>query len=216
MLIVDRMIWRTYGRYKSRAHLKSSFWTYVKNSKFGRNTKIYKDSEIIDSEIGDYTYINGSKVKRAFIGKFCSIGSDSTIGGYAKHPTEFISTHPVFYSTRMQNGFTFSERDLIEETGIVNIGNDVWIGSNVIILDGISVGNGAIIAAGAVVTKDVPPYGIVGGVPARLIKYRFDSEMTDKISRLEWWNWPEEKLGSLVEYFQKNVDLDVLINLEKI
>ena len=82
----------------------------------------------------------------------------------------------------------------------VTIGNDVWIGANVCILPGISIGDGAVLAAGAVITKDVPPYAIVGGVPAKVIKYRFSEDIIKKLLKIKWWNWEEEKV-------KKNKDL---------
>ncbi len=89
---------------------------------------------------------------------------------------------------------------------MLKIGNDVWIGANVLILDGVTIGNGAIIAAGAVVTKDVPPYAVVGGVPAKIIKYRFNKEEIDFLEQLKWWEKDEKWLTEYGKYFN-NVEL---------
>lgn len=82
------------------------------------------------------------------------------------------------------------------------MGNDVLIGSHSLILGGVTIGNGAVVAAGAVVTKDVPPYAIVGGVPASIIKYRFSQDIINKLQELRWWDWPEERLRANIGLFQ--------------
>jgi len=112
------------------------------------------------------------------------------------HPLNFVSTHPAFYSIRKQSGFTYVAQQKIEEIKepvfegrfTTKIGNDVWIGSDVRLMEGIEVGDGAVVATGAVVVKDVPPYAIVGGVPGRIIRYRFDSETIKKMLHVQWWN----------------------------
>jgi len=105
-----------------------------------------------------------------------------------QHPTsKFISTHPVFYSTKKPSLITFSDRDYFIEEKPVRIGSDVWIGTNAIIMDGVIVQDGAIIAANAVVTRNVPAYAIVAGVPARIIKYRFKPSQIRKIKQSKWW-----------------------------
>ena len=93
----------------------------------------------------------------------------------------------------------------------VIIGNDVWIGSHALILGGVKIGDGAVIGAGAVVTKDVPPYAVVGGVPARIIKYRFSQEIIDKLLEIKWWNLPENILKENIKLFQTdNITFDLL------
>lgn len=115
-----------------------------------------------------YIYSKNSVVVNAIIGKFCSIAAGVNIG-LGQHPVEYVSTHPSFYSVSQPIAKTYSGSDLFEPfKGRINIGHDVWIGQNVLVMDGLKIGTGAIIAAGAVVTKDVPPYAIVAGVPARL------------------------------------------------
>ncbi len=145
--------------------------------------------------------LRGPKLKNTTFGAFCSVGPESIIGGLGKHPTHFISTHPSFYSNLDQAGLTFTNQSRYAEFSQTTIENDVWIGTRAIVLDGIKIGNGAIIAAGAIVTKDVDPYAIVGGVPARLIKYRFLPETIDFLNRWEWWNLPTEILIKLAPRF---------------
>ena len=138
---------------------------------FGQYNVIYKNAVIIDSSLGDYSYVGGGKIQYATIGKFCSIADGVRIG-LGIHPTDLPSTHPAFYSSQSKwNIKPDLSLNVIEYKRVI-IGDDVWIGTNSIVLDGVKIGNHAIIAAGAVVTKDVPDYAVVGGIPAKIIKYR--------------------------------------------
>ena len=130
------------------------------------------------------------------IGKYCSI-DPNLVCGYGIHPTNGITTSPAFYSTLKQNDMTFSSSDKVIKRKEITIGNDVFIGMNVSILDGINIGDGAVIGAGGVVTKDVPPYAIVAGVPAKIIRYRFDEETIKELLELRWWDLDDETLKAL-------------------
>ena len=160
------------------------------------------------SSIGDYSYmaINGH-LRMVAIGKFCSIGPN-LLAGYGIHPTDGVSTSPMFYSTICQNGTTLSQENKIIEQKPITIGNDVFIGANVTILDGVTIGDGAIIGAGAVVSKDIPPYAIAVGSPIRIIRYRFPDDTIAKLLDLKWWNLPDEKLHLVERYFW---DVDKLL-----
>ncbi len=165
----------------------------ISNSKFGKNIFLGENVSLINCKIDDYSYISlNSKIKNTSIGKFCSIGPNVQII-LGKHPLNFVSTHPVFYS-KNKPFKTFSDRIYIDEYDSVLIGNDVWIGEGVIIPSGVTIGNGAIISARSVVTKNIEPYSIVGGIPAKLIKYRFDESTIKKINNSNWWDWDESKL----------------------
>lgn len=205
--------------------IKKCGLTIGKNTTFINNTletdghnRIGSNCKIRHSNIGKYTYIGGETVMSyANIGKFCSIAENVTfIAG--KHPVNYVSTHPVFYSNQYKNGLgyhpEFEEFDYVDDNKkyMFEIGNDVWIGGKAVILNGVKVGHGAIIAAGAIVTKDVPPYAIVGGVPAKVIKYRFDNETISKLLALEWWNQSEEWLKKYGKNFD---DVQTFIDINK-
>jgi len=171
------------------------------NCDVGKKSKIYPNYRIHNSKIGDYTYIaENSIISRSEIGKFCSIGPNF-ICGWGIHPTNGISTSPMFYSTRKQNGMTLSETDKIEERKPIKIGNDVFIGANVTVLDGITIGDGAVIGAGAVVSKDIPDFAIVVGSPVQIKKYRFTSGQQNILQKMKWWEFPEEKLKDVEKHF---------------
>ena len=167
------------------------------NCKFGIHTKVNNHSYLDNTSYGDFTYsAQHVTIINCTIGKFCSIAQGVSIG-LGKHPVNnFVSTHPVFYSTHKQCGTTFADKQYFDEMGTVEIGNDVWIGANAIILDDIKIGNGAMVAANSVVNKDVLPYSIVGGSPAKLIKFRFTEDEIEFLQTLKWWdkdvNWLKE------------------------
>lgn len=170
-------------------------------SYISRKAKVYEKSKITFSVIQNYTYIaQNAIINNTLIGKFCSIGPN-LLCGWGIHPTNGISTAPMFYSTLKQNGITLSKEDKIEELKPITIGNDVFIGMNVTILDGVTIGDGAIIGAGAVVNKDIPPYAIAVGNPIRIVKYRFEENVVKELLELKWWNLPEENLKLVEQYF---------------
>ena len=147
-------------------------------------------------QIGENTYL-GSPVRifhpKTVIGKYCSISWDVNIGT-THHPTNWLSTHIFQYSKRPDLYNIELDDDHIlkyEYFSPVIIGNDVWVGCDVTIMDGIQIGDGAIIGAGSIVTKDVPPYAIVAGIPAKILRYRFDNEIIKELLELKWWDLDE-------------------------
>ena len=148
-----------------------------------------------------YQYpINHDKL---IIGKFCSIACGAKfIFNSANHTLSSVSTYPfpIFFEE-----WGLNIKDVAaawDNKGDIIIGNDVWIGYEAVIMAGVTVGDGAIIGTRAVVTKDVPPYTIVGGVPAKPIRKRFDNETLDELLRIRWWDWPEEKIARNIKAIQ--------------
>lgn len=187
--------------------LKIGYLSNAQNCTFGRYNTLYDNVSLNESHLGDFTYItSGTQISKTSIGKFCSIGPNSKIG-LGKHPSkDFVSTHPIFFSTSGQAQITFADQNYFKEFETISIGNDVWIGANVIVMDGINIGDGAIIAAGSVVTKDVPPYAISGGVPSKIIRYRFEREQIEKLLEIKWWDMNIDFLKNNLKKFH-NIDI---------
>lgn len=201
---------------------------------FNRNVRICHGSVIGesvqflgDNYIGDDSFVRYMKIeKMSYIShdcriEFTKIGRFTSIGPYTKiiyggHPTDtFVSIHPAFYSKSRPAGRSYVNRNKYseykyidnDETCRVKIGNDVWVGARTTILQGVTIGDGAIVAAGAVVTKDVPPYSIVGGIPAKVLRYRFSDEDINWLMNFRWWEKDEKWLKEHAEYFD---DISIL------
>jgi acetyltransferase-like isoleucine patch superfamily enzyme len=168
----------------------------VARSTIGACVGLHQSVQLSDATIGAYSYIaERSVASNVTIGKFSSIGPE-LLCGYGTHPLTWVCTSPVFYSRRGQCGGSFVEKEHFEENLKTTIGNDVWIGARVFLRDGVNIGDGAIIGAGAVVIKDVAPYSVVGGVPAKLIRHRFVEHDIEQLSNIRWWDWPPKRLAS--------------------
>lgn len=171
------------------------------DTKSGKCTRVAAPFFLHDVQLGDYSYISkNSNVKNCIIGKFCSIGPNFCCG-LGLHPTNGISTSPMFYSTARQNGVSLSKENKVEESKQTTIGNDVFIGANVTVLDGVKIGDGAVVGAGAIVVDDIPPYAIAVGVPAKVVKYRFDEQTIGALLNKQWWNGSEEELKKVERAF---------------
>lgn len=150
---------------------------------------------------------------RLIIGKFCSIACGAKfIFNCANHTLKSLSTYtfPLFFE---EWGLQKSEvASAWDNKGDIVIGNDVWIGYEAVIMAGVTIGDGAIIGTRAIVTKDVEPYSIVGGIPAKEIRKRFAPDIITRLQKLQWWNWPPEKIQSIIQYIQ-NGNIEVLEKL---
>jgi len=163
-------------------------------AKVGHYVVVGPNVELTDAAVGSYSYLTGdSTVRNATFGRFCSIGRQ-LLAGLGEHPSDRVTTSPLFFSTAGQCNVTFADADEACEHRPITVGNDVWIGARVFLRDGVTVGHGAIIGAGAVVAADVPDYAVVGGVPAKLIRYRFDEAVIPRLLELAWWQWDEPRL----------------------
>jgi len=158
-------------------------------------------------EIGDYSY--GAPIVRMFevparliVGKFCSIaqGSQFLIGG--NHRTDWVTTYPFIRRRAQWPGFAADLADLLPSGGDTVVGSDVWIGTDATILSGVRIGDGAVVGACATVAEDVPPYGIVVGNPARLVRKRFSDATVDELLNIRWWDFERERIISLLPLLQ--------------
>lgn len=183
----------------------------INNSKLNNYVTIGDFSTVGYSSIESYTYLGKSCwISQTSIGKFCSIAQNLSCGT-GNHPTHLSSTSPLFYSTQRNCEITFSSDDFYNGHSATIIGNDVWIGANVFIKSGLKVGNGAILAAGAVVMKDVAAYSIVGGVPAREIRKRYSQEDIDVLENIAWWDWTEDELREAAPIIREGTVKDLKV-----
>ncbi len=187
-------------------HIHIEYLAELNSVKFDEYNTIRKYARLRDISLGRFTYVGReSQVYHAQVGAFSCIGPDVIIGP-GEHPTKyFVSSHPMFYSTLEQSNPVIVEKNLFEEFATTHIGNDVWIGARAILKTGVRIGDGAIIAAGAVVSKDVEPYSIVGGIPAKHIRYRFSAEQIAILEKVKWW---EKDLDWLIAHKNEFVHID--------
>jgi acetyltransferase-like isoleucine patch superfamily enzyme len=185
--------------------------------KLRKSSPFTKHSRHISSRhtVGEWTYgvpqildyPNGGTLT---IGRYCSIAPEVRIFTGGEHRTDWVSTYPfadMFAECREIEGHPASK-------GAVVIGNDVWIGRGAAILSGVTIGDGAVVGAFALVTKDIPAYGIAGGNPARVIRFRFDETDIQTLLSLSWWTWPHEKVLSLAKHLS-NASVEELVDAAK-
>lgn len=206
----------TYWQNKIKYWGKLRFNSTVKidKSSFFEGANTIGDNSSFSGKMGYGTYICNDCSIIGNIGRFSSIAAEvgNSLG---VHPflSPYVSTSPMFFSLRKQTGETFARKQLYEELkDPIEIGHDCWIGQRAFIVGGIKIGTGAVVLAGAIVTKDVPPYAIVGGVPAKVLKYRYDEETISFLLSSEWWNKPIDWLRDNYELFSDIEKFKLLIN----
>lgn len=173
----------------------------IRHSIIHSTSKIEAGSSIIKSSFDRFSFCGyDCDIFYATIGSFTSIASGVVIGG-ARHPMEWVGMSPVFYLGRDSVRKKFSEHPL-PAPHTTRIGHDVWIGRSAIVLSGVTIGNGAVVGAGSIVTKDVPAYGIAAGNPARLIRYRFQDETINRLEKLRWWELDDGALHTLAPHIR--------------
>ena len=182
----------------------------------GNNVNIQRYALMYNTQMGDYTYVGRDFTSwYCKIGKYCSISWNVSIGG-ANHDYKRVTSHAFLYAPQ------FGMLDENQKAGydrfdnVCEIGNDVWIGANASVLRNVKIGDGAIVAAGAVVTKDVEPYTVVAGIPAKPIKNRFDDETICRLLKIKWWDFPENVIQDNFKLLNSKIDNDVLEKLEDI
>lgn len=165
----------------------------ITNSRLAKKARVCSGSQINDSDIDNYSYIgHDCFFVNVQVGRFSSVADNCRLGG-ATHPIERVSTSPVFHSGKNILKKNFANHPDISTAKII-VGHDVWIGANAIVLSGVSIGTGAVVGAGSVVTKSIPPYEIWAGNPAKKIRDRFSEETKEALLRSCWWTWDDEKI----------------------
>lgn len=184
--------------------------TTVERCIFENGVVVNRRSYINDSVVGRYTYMGiNTTMNFTHIGKFCSLGRNVDIGGF-DHDYHKVTTMPLFRYNQLKNGGGKIPQ-ITKHEKYCEIGNDVWIAAGAQVLHKVKVGNGAVIGGGAVITKDVPPYAIVVGVPARVIGYRCSEKHVADLEKLKWWDWPESIIDSVMdELASKDISDDTI------
>ncbi len=212
----ESLRWFFFGRNKMKSKVKGfhAHWntSVSPSSIFGEYSHLYDGAIVNTSSVGRFSKIISARVSHAKIGAFVSLAPRSSVGGGGDHPIDQISHHSIFYKPCIQQHPHLNLAKKDKYTGDLQevvIGNDVWIGSDAVVKHGVTIGNGAIVASGAVVVKDVPPYAIVGGIPANVIKYRHSPEVIDVLLESQWWDWPIAALQVISDEFDRNIPLTV-------
>lgn len=185
-----------------RVSIFSAIKGHCKINKYARINRFVR---FYNSKIGRYSYIGpASLIDHTIIGNFCSISWNCNIG-IASHNISLLSTSPIFLELKNGTGSSWVEnRPLNTLTNVTSIGNDVWIGANVIVMQGVNIGDGAVVGAGSIVTKDVPSFSVVAGVPAKFIKWRFTPDLISLLLERKWWYAPDEIIKEKIKIFQKS------------
>lgn len=175
----------------------------VRDSTFGAYCEVGARTRVAETSFGDYSYVvSDADIIYATVGRFCSIAAHTRINP-GNHPLERVALNHFTYRSSAY-GLGEDDPDFFDwrRSFHATLGNDVWIGHGAVVLPGVSLGNGAAVGAGAVVSRDVPPYAIVVGAPARIVRYRFPPEIIAALERIAWWDWPHARLGAALADFR--------------
>lgn len=175
----------------------------LESATFGQYVIVSERAYLYRAHLDDHTYAAESAcLMDVRFGKFCSIGPNSSVG-LPQHPTRgYVSTHPAFYQAAPQRYLDYVGEDQVQLFKMVTVGHDVWIGAAAMVMGGLSIGHGAVIGAGSVVTKDVPPYAVCVGVPAKVIRYRFSPDTVEFLLSFGWWDKDETWLRANCRLFR--------------
>ena len=188
-------------------------FTQVLRSKLGKKVQLDRNNSILYSELGKYCYTgHNTTIRNAKLGNFNSISWNVSIGGNT-HDMNKVTTHSFLVYPKWEMGGDGNWESASKEC---KLGNDIWIGAGVNILRDVNIGSGAIIGAGSVITKDVPPYAVVVGNPGRVIRMRCSDEIIEKMLEIEWWNFPSNIIRSHFKVFESELTMDTVQKLFKI
>lgn len=177
----------------------------IKNCNIHKTSKIESGSQVVNTSIDKHSFCGyNCQIIDCDIGSFTSISNNVVIGG-GMHPMNWVGMSPVFYEGKdsVKAKFSTHKREPVQRT---KIGHDIWIGEGVLIKQGVTIGNGSVIGMGSVVTKNVEPYSIVAGNPAKLIRKRFDEQIIMSLQEIEWWNFEDENLKKNARYFTDPIE----------
>ena len=188
----------------------------IVDSKIDYTSKVESGSQIVRSEFGRYSFCGyDCQIINCTVGAFTSISNNVVIGG-ASHPMDWVSMSPVFYKGRDSVKKKFSNNIRKSDLRTI-VGNDVWIGESVLIKQGIKIGDGAVIGMGSIVTKDVEPYCVVAGNPAKVLKKRFNENIVELLISIKWWNFDDDKISRYAEFItDPNLFISEVIKNENI
>jgi acetyltransferase-like isoleucine patch superfamily enzyme len=202
------LLFKAKNRSKAYIHISSTILgncVFEGKNRIGAHNYLNTVKMGLFSNMGDRNQFSNTR-----IGRFCSFGSNISLIN-SDHPLDAVSTHHVFYKSAdhrhsFNEDFQFDDHIVRDDGLSLLVGNDVWIGDHVIIKGGIHIADGAVVGMGAVVTKDVPPYAIVAGNPARIIRYRFEPSVIEQFLTTKWWDWPTDRIEEKAALF-RNPDL---------